>query len=71
MAKDYKKKGDKELINKMKHDKYMISAVTECYETLRDILYELLIDQNEKRYANFSVILVNFLFAIWKFTINL
>lgn len=71
MAKDFKKKGDKELINKIRHDKYMISAVIECYETLRDILNELLTDQNEKRYANFAVILVNFLFAIWKFSINL
>lgn len=49
MAKDFKKKGDKELINKIRHDKYMISAVIECYETLRDILNELLTDQNEKR----------------------
>ncbi|XP_042424406.1 callose synthase 7-like isoform X1 [Zingiber officinale] len=49
MAKDFKKKDDKELINKIKHDKHMTSAVIECYETLRDILKELLIDEHEKR----------------------
>lgn len=62
MAKDFKKKDDKELINKIKHDKHMTSAVIECYETLRDILKELLIDEHEKRYANCSVILVNFFY---------
>ncbi|XP_074576315.1 callose synthase 7-like [Curcuma longa] len=49
MAKDFKKKGEKELIKKIKHDKHMLSAVIECYETLRDILKELLIDEDEKR----------------------
>ncbi|XP_042427727.1 callose synthase 7-like isoform X2 [Zingiber officinale] len=52
MAKDFKKKDDKELINKIKHDKHMISAVIECYETLRDILKELLIDEHEKRFID-------------------
>uniref|UniRef100_A0A2K2BE63 1,3-beta-glucan synthase n=1 Tax=Populus trichocarpa TaxID=3694 RepID=A0A2K2BE63_POPTR len=46
MAKDFKGKEDAELYKKM--DDYMQSAVTECYETLRDIIYGLLEDSADK-----------------------
>ena len=42
MAKDFKGKDDDELFRKIKNDEYMHSAVIECYETLRDIIYDLL-----------------------------
>lgn len=48
MAKDFKKKHDSELFNKIKDDDYMYSAVIECYETLREILFELLEDKDDK-----------------------
>ncbi|XP_057523088.1 callose synthase 7 [Amaranthus tricolor] len=48
MAKDFKKKDDTELFNKIKEDDYMFSAVIECYETLREILLELLEDESDK-----------------------
>ncbi|KAG1347013.1 callose synthase 7 [Cocos nucifera] len=47
MAKDFKGKDD-ELIKKIKSDHYMFSAVIECYETLRDILFGLLKDEDDK-----------------------
>ncbi|XP_020701852.1 callose synthase 7 isoform X1 [Dendrobium catenatum] len=49
MAKDFKKKGEAELFKKIKYDNYMHSAVIECYETLRDILYSLLVDEEDKQ----------------------
>lgn len=48
MAKDFKKKDDSELFNKIKDDDYMSSAVIECYETLKEILLELLEDADDK-----------------------
>ncbi|KMZ59025.1 1,3-beta-glucan synthase [Zostera marina] len=48
MAKDFKKKDDRELFKKIKNDDYMLSAVIECYETLRDILYSLLLDEGDR-----------------------
>ncbi|PKA61474.1 Callose synthase 7 [Apostasia shenzhenica] len=49
MAKDFKKKGDADLFNKIKYDNYMHSAVIECYETLRDILYSLLVAEEDRQ----------------------
>ncbi|KAI3881502.1 hypothetical protein MKX03_035580 [Papaver bracteatum] len=49
MAKDFKGKDDAYLFKKIKNDPYMISAVIECYETLRDILYSLLDDDDDKQ----------------------
>uniref|UniRef100_A0A6N2NKJ4 1,3-beta-glucan synthase n=1 Tax=Salix viminalis TaxID=40686 RepID=A0A6N2NKJ4_SALVM len=46
MAKDFKGKEDAELYRKM--DEYMQSAVTECYEALRDMIKDLLEDDEEK-----------------------
>ncbi|OMO74635.1 Glycosyl transferase, family 48 [Corchorus olitorius] len=48
MAKDFKKKDDAELFKKIANDPYMHSAVIECYETLRDIIYFLLEDEADK-----------------------
>jgi len=48
MAKDFKKRDDSELFNKIKDDDYMYSAVIECYETLREIFFELLEDKDDK-----------------------
>ncbi|XP_074307762.1 callose synthase 7 isoform X3 [Silene latifolia] len=48
MAKDFKKKDDGELFSKIRDDDYMYSAVIECYETLREILFELLEDEDDK-----------------------
>ncbi|KAI9178176.1 hypothetical protein LWI28_023576 [Acer negundo] len=48
MAKDFKGKEDDELFRKIKNDEYMHSAVIECYETLRDIIYGLLEDEADK-----------------------
>ncbi|MFQ6647564.1 hypothetical protein Gotur_021691 [Gossypium turneri] len=48
MAKDFKKKDDAGLFKKIKTDDYMHSAVIECYETLRDILYNLLDDDADR-----------------------
>ena len=46
MAKDFKGKEDAELYKKM--DDYMRSAVTECYETLKEIINGLLEDDADK-----------------------
>lgn len=48
MAKDFKGKEDEELFKKIKGDYYMGSAVTECYESLRDIIYGLLEDEADR-----------------------
>ncbi|XP_017983319.1 PREDICTED: callose synthase 7 isoform X2 [Theobroma cacao] len=48
MAKDFKKKDDEELFRKIKADDYMHSAVIECYETVKDIIYNLLEDEADK-----------------------
>ncbi|XVE86251.1 hypothetical protein DITRI_Ditri18aG0020500 [Diplodiscus trichospermus] len=48
MAKDFKKKDDAELFKKIAADDYMHSAVIECYETLRDIIYNLLEDEADR-----------------------
>ncbi|KAL5791708.1 hypothetical protein ACOSP7_000302 [Xanthoceras sorbifolium] len=48
MAKDFKGKDDAELFKKINNDDYMHSAVIECYETLRDIIYGLLEDEADK-----------------------
>ncbi|KAJ3695664.1 hypothetical protein LUZ60_001041 [Juncus effusus] len=50
IAKDFtRKKNDIELIKKIKHDSYMFHAVIECYETLHEILYRLLVDPIDKQ----------------------
>ncbi|KAK7256070.1 hypothetical protein RIF29_29503 [Crotalaria pallida] len=49
MAKDYKKEDDTDLFKKIMSDEYMYSAVVECYETLKDIIHELLQDGEDKR----------------------
>ncbi|XP_043687669.1 callose synthase 7-like [Telopea speciosissima] len=48
MAKDFKGKSDIDLFKKINRDDYMHSAVIECYEALRDILYGLLDDDEDK-----------------------
>ncbi|XP_031256543.1 callose synthase 7 isoform X1 [Pistacia vera] len=48
MAKDFKGKEDADLFKKIKNDDYMYSAVIECYETLRDIIYGLLEDEADR-----------------------
>ncbi|TKY46783.1 Callose synthase 7 [Spatholobus suberectus] len=48
MAKDYKKETDGDLFEKIKKDGYMYSAVVECYETLKDIILNLLLDEEDK-----------------------
>ncbi|KAI4306004.1 hypothetical protein L6164_029323 [Bauhinia variegata] len=48
MAKDFKQKDDADLFKKIKSDEYMYSAVVECYETLRDIIYYLVLDEEDK-----------------------
>ncbi|KAK9153262.1 hypothetical protein Sjap_000742 [Stephania japonica] len=53
MAKDIGKSGSKGnndtyLFRKIKNDPYMSSAVAECYETLRDIIYGLLNDEGDR-----------------------
>ncbi|KAE9618026.1 putative 1,3-beta-glucan synthase [Lupinus albus] len=49
MAKDFKKEEDADLFKKIMSDEYMHSAVVECYETLKDIIQELLLDDKDKR----------------------
>ncbi|KAG7012054.1 Callose synthase 7 [Cucurbita argyrosperma subsp. argyrosperma] len=49
MAKDFKGKEDDDLFRKITSDDYMYSAVRECYETLADIVTELLKDEEDKR----------------------
>ncbi|RDX90563.1 putative callose synthase 6, partial [Mucuna pruriens] len=48
MAKDYKKETDDDLFRKIKSDGYMCSAVVECYETLKDIILSLLLDEEDR-----------------------
>lgn len=48
MAKDFKGKEDDELFKKIKGDDYMRSSVTECYETVKDIILDLLEDEADK-----------------------
>lgn len=48
MAKDFRGKEDVELYRKISNYPYMSSAVAECYETLKDILYALLGDEEDK-----------------------
>ncbi|KAL5582571.1 hypothetical protein UlMin_015013 [Ulmus minor] len=48
MAKDFKLKVDDDLFRKIKNDDYMYSAVIECYQTLREIIYNLLEDDADK-----------------------
>lgn len=48
MAKDFIGKEDADLFKKIKNDDYMSSAVVECYQTLRDVLYGLLEDEGDK-----------------------
>ncbi|KAJ4808067.1 glucan synthase-like 3 [Rhynchospora pubera] len=49
IAKDFtKKKSQSELVKRIEHDSYMHDAVIECYETLRDILYSLLKNHEDK-----------------------
>ncbi|XP_044492821.1 callose synthase 7-like [Mangifera indica] len=45
MAKDFKGKDDDDLFKKIKNDDFMLSAVIECYEALRDIINGLLEDE--------------------------
>ncbi|KAB1200214.1 Callose synthase 7 [Morella rubra] len=42
-------KDDDELLERIKSDYYMDSAVTECYKTLRHIISCLLLDENDKK----------------------
>lgn len=48
MAKDYKGKDDADLFKKIMSDEYMYSAVVECYEALRNVIYNLLLDEGDK-----------------------
>ncbi|KAF5754287.1 putative 1,3-beta-glucan synthase [Helianthus annuus] len=48
MAKDYKGTEDADLFRKITGDDYMRSAVIECYQTLKEILYALLDDERDK-----------------------
>ncbi|KAK7387024.1 hypothetical protein VNO78_27483 [Psophocarpus tetragonolobus] len=52
MAKDYKKQTDDDLVRKIKNDGYMYSAVVECYETLKDIILSLLLDEEDRQVVN-------------------
>ncbi|CAN6701588.1 unnamed protein product [Malus baccata var. baccata] len=49
MARYFKGKADDDLFRKIKSDNCMYSAVTECYQTLRDIIYSLLEDEADKK----------------------
>ncbi|GAB4842952.1 Callose synthase 7 [Ancistrocladus abbreviatus] len=48
MAKDFTRKEDAELFKRIQNDEYMQFAVTECYETLKEILTDLLDDREDK-----------------------
>ncbi|GJN41149.1 hypothetical protein PR202_gn00486 [Eleusine coracana subsp. coracana] len=48
MAKGVKKK-DEELIKRIKQDPYTEYAVIECYETLLQILYSLIVEESDKK----------------------
>ncbi|XP_073280004.1 callose synthase 7-like isoform X2 [Primulina huaijiensis] len=49
MAKDYNEREDADLFKKIKTDDFMYFAIIECYETLRDILIALLVNDGEKK----------------------
>ncbi|OEL25066.1 Callose synthase 7 [Dichanthelium oligosanthes] len=48
MAKGVKKKDD-ELMKRIKQDPYTEYAVIECYETLLDILYSIIVEESDKK----------------------
>ena len=48
MAKDFKGKDDSDLFKKITSDEYMHSAVVECYQTLREIITELLMKKDDR-----------------------
>nr|XP_043626989.1 callose synthase 7 [Erigeron canadensis] len=48
MAKDFKGKEDADLFKKIINDDYMYSAIIECYQTLKDVLYGVLKDDEDK-----------------------
>ncbi|XXG90536.1 hypothetical protein AAC387_Pa12g2277 [Persea americana] len=52
MAKDLRGKEDADLFRKIKSDDYMHAAVIECYETLKEILLNLLIDEGDTKVIN-------------------
>ncbi|XP_020230516.1 callose synthase 7 isoform X3 [Cajanus cajan] len=47
MAKDHKETDD-DLCRKIRSDAYMSSAVVECYETVKDIILNLLLDEEDR-----------------------
>ncbi|KAK4398212.1 Callose synthase 7 [Sesamum angolense] len=49
MAKDFKERDDADLFRKIKNDDFMYFAIIECYETLRDVLLGLLLDDGDKK----------------------
>ncbi|EPS72207.1 hypothetical protein M569_02539, partial [Genlisea aurea] len=49
MAKDFTGRGDVEFIGKIKKDDFMYFAIIESYETLKDLLLWLLIDEEDKK----------------------
>ncbi|KAL0362534.1 UNVERIFIED_CONTAM: Callose synthase 7 [Sesamum calycinum] len=49
MAKDFKERDDTDLFRKIKNDDFMYFAIIECYETLRDVLLGLLLDDGDKK----------------------
>lgn len=49
MAKDFKGKEDADLFKKINNDDYMYTAIIECYQTLKDVLYRLLDDEGDKK----------------------
>lgn len=71
MAKDFKK-DDEELFKKIGNDEYMKSAVIECYESLSEILRELLLDSDDKESVDLLLYILMslcFLFA-WLVCLN-
>ncbi|KAI3719792.1 hypothetical protein L6452_20697 [Arctium lappa] len=48
MAKDFKGKEDADLFRKINNDDYMHSAIIECYQTLKEMLYDLIDDEGDK-----------------------
>lgn len=48
MAKDFKENEDAELFRRIKSDEFMYSAVIECYETLKQVLIGLLLDEGDQ-----------------------
>ncbi|KAM4094931.1 hypothetical protein ACB094_06G232100 [Castanea mollissima] len=49
MAKDFNGKDDNGLFKKIRSDDYMHSAVIECYQTLREIIFALLEDELDQK----------------------